>query len=98
MFGENMRTPVGLSDLPSAIDADDLSLFYQPQVTADGQRIAAVESLIRWRHSRNGWIAPSVFIPYAEREGLIGALGIWALRRACRDAHLWPDILVSVNV
>ena len=87
-----------LSDLCAAISADELDLFYQPQVTADGQRIVAVEALVRWKHSRAGWIAPSVFIPYAESQGLIDALGLWTLQRACRDAHLWPGISVSVNV
>lgn len=87
-----------LRDLGDAIATDQLQLFYQPQVTADGRGIAAVEALARWSHPKAGWIPPSTFIPYAERAGLIESLGLWALRRACLDAHLWPRVTVSVNV
>jgi EAL domain-containing protein (putative c-di-GMP-specific phosphodiesterase class I) len=85
-------------DLERAIAEDQLQLFYQPQVTADGQGVSAVEALVRWRHPEAGWVPPCVIIPYAERTGLIETLGLWVLKRACRDAHLWPDVTVSVNV
>ena len=87
-----------LPDLEEAIATDQLQLFYQPQVTADGRRVGAVEALARWRHAEVGWIPPSVFVAYAERTGLIEALGGWCLRRACREALLWPEVTVSVNV
>ena len=77
--------------LERAIAEDQLQLYYQPQVTADGQRIVAVEALVRWRHPEAGCIPPSVIIPCAEQTGLIEHLGMWVLKRACRDVHLWPE-------
>jgi EAL domain-containing protein (putative c-di-GMP-specific phosphodiesterase class I) len=49
-------------------------------------------------HASRGVIAPSEFIPIAEQNGLMGALGAFALRRALHDAARWPDLFVAVNV
>ncbi|MCA0424514.1 MAG: EAL domain-containing protein [Proteobacteria bacterium] len=85
-------------DLRSAIDNDQLVLFYQPVVTADTGEVASVEALVRWMHPIRGMIPPNEFIGIAEERGLISQLGEWVLRRACLDAKNWPDISVSVNV
>jgi EAL domain-containing protein (putative c-di-GMP-specific phosphodiesterase class I) len=54
---------------------------------------------MRWRHPERGMISPAEFIPLAEETGLIGALGLFALRRACCEAAHWPgDIRVAVNL
>ncbi len=54
---------------------------------------------MRWRHPIRGYIAPSEFIPIAERTGLIEAIGAWVLQTACREAVTWPEaIKVSVNL
>ena len=86
------------ADLRAALERDELVLFYQPQLTADGTRIVAVEALARWRHPTQGLVPPNMFIPLAERIGLISALGDWALRQACRDLARWPTLDVSVTV
>ena len=86
------------ADLRAALGRDELVLFYQPQLTADGTRIVAVEGLARWRHPTQGLVPPNMFIPLAERIGLISAIGDWALRQACRDLARWPTLDVSVNV
>ena len=57
------------------------------------------EALVRWRHPRRGPIPPTEFIPVAEQNGLILALGEFVLRRACRDAAAWPHkSRVAINV
>ncbi len=54
---------------------------------------------MRWDHPGRGPISPALFIPIAEEAGLIGALGEWALRKACEDAAGWPvKLRVAVNV
>lgn len=77
-----------------------LDLYYQPIFDAKTGRVVACEALMRWHHDVLGSIAPSIFIPLAEENGLICALGLWALEKSCRDASVWPDnsIKVAVNV
>ncbi len=85
-------------ELRDAIAHHQLELHYQPQVSADGQRILGVEALVRWRHPVRGLIPPLEFISLAEERGLIVPLSNWVLRRACEDALKWNGINVSVNV
>lgn len=85
-------------ELRGAIDREELTLVYQPQVFADTGRIASVEALVRWRHPTHGLISPVTFIAAAEERGLIVPLGDWVMRRACADAARWPGLRVGVNV
>jgi diguanylate cyclase len=85
-------------ELRGAIDREELTLVYQPQVHADTGRIASVEALVRWRHPTHGLISPATFIAAAEERGLIVPLGEWVMRRACQDAGRWPGLRVGVNV
>jgi diguanylate cyclase (GGDEF)-like protein/PAS domain S-box-containing protein len=85
-------------DLRSAIERDELSLDYQPQAQTLGGT-TGMEALIRWRHPSRGPVPPSEFIPIAEDSGLIGAIGEWVLRAACREAACWGNPLrIAVNV
>jgi EAL domain-containing protein (putative c-di-GMP-specific phosphodiesterase class I) len=87
------------ADLRKALALDQFSLAYQPRVNLRDSVVTGFEALARWHHSRRGLVPPSVFIPVAEDIGMIGPLGDWALRAACRDAAEWPEPLaVSVNV
>ena len=89
--------------LRSAIECDELCLYYQPQYrTLDGKP-CGVEALARWFPSNGPPIAPNVFIKQAEQAGLISDLGHWVLKEACETAMNWrqpgeePPIL-CVNV
>ena len=75
-------------ELRHAINADQLRLFYQPQLDADGTCRSA-EALVRWFHPKNGMIPPMEFIPIAEESSLILALGGWVLFEACRQISCW---------
>ncbi|MCA4910189.1 MAG: EAL domain-containing protein, partial [Methylobacterium sp.] len=94
---ERMRKLVD-DELRGAIERNELTLVYQPQVHADTGRIASVEALVRWRHPVHGMIPPTTFIAAAEERGLIVPLGEWVMRRAMRDAARWPKLRVGVNV
>lgn len=94
---ERMRKLVD-DELRGAIERDELTLVYQPQVHSDTGKIASVEALVRWRHPVQGVISPIMFISAAEERGLVVPLGDWVLRRAMRDAKRWPNLRVGVNV
>ncbi len=89
-------------DLAGALDAGQLYLVYQPMLELDSERVVGVEALLRWRHPENGLIRPDVFIPIAEENGSIVALGHWVLEQACTQAAVWHlkghPLNVSVNV
>jgi diguanylate cyclase (GGDEF)-like protein len=86
------------ADLRHAIARDELRLHFQPQFDLRSGDIAGTEALLRWQHPRLGLLAPLVFIPIAERNGLIGPIGAWVLREACLQALRWPRLEMSVNV
>ena len=77
------------SALRLAIDGGELKLHYQPQINVGDGTLYGVEALARWRHSKFGEVSPSRFIPLAEECGLIGDLGAWAVREACRQLASW---------
>jgi diguanylate cyclase (GGDEF)-like protein len=86
-------------DLRKACTDGSLELFYQPIIDLKSQKVVAREALMRWRHPTRGMVPAGVFIPIAEQTGLIGTMGDWAIRQACKDAAGWePEISVSVNV
>ncbi len=90
-------------DLRHALTTDQLTLFYQPLVDLENGTIIGAEALIRWFHPERGPIAPSVFIPVAERSELIFRLGRWVLQRACSQIQAWnrqglPRLQISVNL
>ncbi len=71
------------SGLREAIFSQELRLYLQPQVSAQGAVVGA-EALLRWQHPRLGLVSPGVFIPVAEESNLIVDLGVWVMIEACR--------------
>ncbi|KQS75238.1 hypothetical protein ASG25_21040 [Rhizobium sp. Leaf384] len=85
-------------DLKVAIETNGLSLNYQPLMCIDGKTVTGVEALLRWEHGDHGLVSPEVFVPMAEKNGLMGELGDWVLRNALTDARAWPDVTTSINL
>ena len=86
-------------DLRKAVVLGEFELFYQPVVTLETREVASFEALLRWRHPQRGLVPPMEFIPLMEEIGLIGPVGTWVLKEACREAMQWPgNITVSVNL
>ena len=86
-------------DLRDALAKDQIRLAYQPIVNTRSNHVVTLEALIRWEHPELGNVSPDLFIPIAEECNLIGALGDWALRRACDDAVKLPgNVRIAVNV
>jgi EAL domain-containing protein (putative c-di-GMP-specific phosphodiesterase class I)/ActR/RegA family two-component response regulator len=91
------------SDLAAAIAERQIDVAYQPQYLSASLRVIGVEALARWHHPTRGDVPPSLFVPVAERHGLIAPLGEHVLREACRAAaSLTPEPSrgprMSVNV
>ena len=90
-------------DLRRALEENQFSLHYQPQVDINSGQVTGAEALIRWRHPERGLVSPTQFIPIAEDRGLIVPIGEWVLREACRQNKEWqgaglPSIAVAVNI
>ncbi len=78
-----------LQELRLALERHQFQLVYQPKIDARSLQVSAAEALLRWHHPNRGTIPPSLFIPLAERHGLIGAIGQWVIEEACRQAQQW---------
>lgn len=73
--------------LRDALSRDELKLHFQPKVDSKTHALMGVEALLRWQHPIKGTISPEVFIPAAERFGLINQIGDWVIEESCRVLH-----------
>jgi diguanylate cyclase (GGDEF)-like protein len=80
-----------LGELRAAIHSGQLVLHYQPKVEVGSDRVLGVEALVRWNHPTRGLLAPSEFVPLAERTGAIGDLTRWVLDTALAQSKAWRD-------
>ena len=85
-------------DLSRAVADRQLNLVYQPKVDTLSGKLCGVEALLRWQHPERGAISPDVFIPVAERYGLIHEMGQWVIDEACKQMQAWDEMGFVVNV
>ncbi|MFZ2031554.1 MAG: EAL domain-containing protein [Vitreimonas sp.] len=83
--------------LRKALEADELSLAFQPIVSQENLGVVGFEALIRWDSPEFGSLSPSLFIPIAEESILIHQLGDWVIPRALEACKAWPGQYVSIN-
>ena len=84
------------NELRQALRRNELHLYFQPQVNADGE-INGAETLLRWAHPQRGITSPTEFIPAAEETDLILSIGEWVLRNACARIVTWGKAGISVK-
>jgi diguanylate cyclase (GGDEF)-like protein len=97
---EHLRMKNGMRQ---AIERDEFSLFYQPQIELLTGAVVGVEALIRWNDPERGMISPAKFIPVTESSELIVPIGEWVIQEACRQAVVWrkaglPPLVMAVNL
>ncbi|EQA6234807.1 putative bifunctional diguanylate cyclase/phosphodiesterase [Enterobacter hormaechei] len=92
-----------MNDLWQAIDRNELRLLYQPKFHAPAGPVLGFEALLRWQHPKQGLLPPDLFLPLAEKTGLIIPIGNWVIDEACRQLREWhlqghTDWSMAVNL
>ncbi|HJU70494.1 MAG TPA: EAL domain-containing protein [Paucimonas sp.] len=107
-FNQHMQAAVNAratleADLRRGLRERQFLLYYQPQMSDDGQMIGT-EALVRWQHPSRGVVMPARFIPVSEETALILPLGQWVLETACEQLATWAAqpctarLSIAVNV
>ncbi|MBW9263796.1 MAG: hypothetical protein B6D70_04415 [gamma proteobacterium symbiont of Stewartia floridana] len=90
------------NELRYAIDAQELRLNFQPQLSLTDNKIVGCECLLRWKSRVLGEVSPIEFIPVAEKSGLINNLGKWVIEQAISKTkellHINPDLKMAINI
>lgn len=85
--------------LHQALQKNEFTLYYQPIVNVQTNKLVSVEALLRWKTTNGEIIPPSVFIPLLEQSDLILVVGEWVLQTACEQIKEWHQLgLQSVAV
>ncbi len=74
------------NSLRHALEREEFSLHFQPQIAMESRQILGFEALLRWNSREHGPVSPDRFIPLAEQNGLILPIGEWVFCEACRFA------------
>jgi diguanylate cyclase (GGDEF)-like protein len=84
--------------LQRAIQEDQLTILYQPQVRLRDEKIISAEALIRWQHPGYGLLDPGKFIPYAEKAGLIYEINLWLLKNITKLSVEWKNKNINIPI
>ncbi len=84
--------------LQRAIQEEQLTILYQPQVRLNDEKIISAEALIRWQHPGYGLLDPGKFIPYAEKAGLIYEINLWLLKNITNLLVEWHEETINIPI
>jgi diguanylate cyclase len=89
-------------EMRHAIERGELELHYQPKLHLRTGLMTRAEVLMRWNHRKRGQLSPALFVPIAERTGLIKSMTNWLLDHAMEQCRIWQDagapIHVAINI
>ncbi|NUH86295.1 EAL domain-containing protein [Bacillus firmus] len=95
---DEIRQSIIRNDLPAALQNNQLSVVFQPQLQLNTKKIIGMEALIRWQHPALGKISPVEFIPYAEAKGLLDSLFQWVFEEICKKIEKLKNYNISINL
>ena len=103
--GHHYRSQI-IQQLHYALNNEEFSLYFQPIINLESEKIVSVEALLRWENVELGTVAPDRFIPIAESCGLISPIGEWVLETAfqkCQQLNMSKDaiqntIRIAINI
>lgn len=103
MYAQSVRALLLENAMRRALERDEFTLHYQPQICLHTGEIRSVEALLRWHQPQIGHISPAEFIPVAEESGQILKIGEWVLRQAIQQLQIWrragfQQLKVAVNL
>ena len=103
MYAQSVRALLLENAMRRALERNEFSLVYQPQICLQTGEIRSVEALLRWNQPQIGQISPVEFIPVAEESGQILKIGEWVLRQAVKQLCAWrlsghKQLKVAVNL
>jgi diguanylate cyclase (GGDEF)-like protein len=92
-----------ISDMRTALKDNQFHLVFQPKILLADDSVVGAEALIRWIHPTHGFIGPDIFIPIAEKSGLIIDIGAWVIDQSCIACSEWSragfdNISVAINM
>jgi EAL domain-containing protein (putative c-di-GMP-specific phosphodiesterase class I)/ActR/RegA family two-component response regulator len=102
MKGPASAPTIDADDISEAIEGEQFSLVYQPQIRCHDNSTHGVETLIRWEHPVHGFVSPALFIPIAERLDLIDKINLFVANRSLETLGRWHarglDLCLSINI
>jgi diguanylate cyclase len=85
-------------ELRDAIDDQQFTFLFQPQLCLRSGEVRVAEALLRWRHPGLGLLAPGEFVPQAEQSGLIHEIGYWAVEELAGVLGRWERLGIPVRI
>lgn len=108
LYSDNIREQAvkhadTLAQLRRAVENEEFTVYYQPQIRLSDGQIRGVEALVRWNHPERGLVFPGDFIEAAEESGLIIPMGNQVLRQVAAQRSRWIEQgicpgIISVNI
>lgn len=91
------------TELGTAINEEQLQVYYQPKFNLESNTFYGAEALIRWNHPSRGLLPPSLFIPFAEQSNRIIDVDMYVFEHVCRDIAKWRTegkriLVISINL
>ena len=95
------RTPDQLAivvEMRSALERNEFEPYYQPKIHLRSGLMTRAEVLLRWNNPKRGLVQPAMFVPIAERTGIIRSITDWLFERVMSQMRTWQDAGAPVHL